>query len=404
MLVGLLWVTRAAALNPDSLDWKYGGFVDNGRFQTADTNHNGELKNYLGAQWKVGYAIDDHWSVNADLLWLFWRQRLHDLGLFHVAGIKFDADMRCWLNLESGFNRAKIGIYDFKYNPDSKNLGEYLLRSTSYPTIVESAQGKDKLAYSMNRVLGGEYGLDFPMFRTKALIYAEQFRTPVNDVTPALLAAVGPKHAELEAGMALDRFWLFGKQQVTRLSSKDSAYIASQDLDNQSVKLTLRGRLDFAGMFGSSPKYMPVLYSEIALLGLKNDSLYYKKRSERMPVMVGIDIPTGPVLDVLSFEFEYWDNPYFDRKYSQGDVGGGKQSPLPYLILPDDNDEMPFKKNDLRWSVFLKRAIGKWMDVSCRVASDHQRLFQFDGDYSPGEPLTRRSKDWYFLARISYHN
>jgi hypothetical protein len=403
MLVVLLWVNRAAALNPDSLDWRVGGFVDNGRFQLEDSANNGELQNFLGAKWKLGYQINDEWSMNVDMLWLFWRQKLHDLKLFHVAGLKFDSDMRGWINYGSGAHEVKLGVYDFKYNPDSKDLGEYLLRSTAYPTIIESAQGKDKLAFSFNRVLGAEYGLAFPTFRAKALVYAEQYRIPVNDVTPAAFVAVGPKHAEIEAGVALDRQWMFGKQMETDYTPQDSAYIASQGLTTKATKLMLRGRLDFAGMYGSSPKYLPTLYAEAALLGLKNDSLYYKKMIERMPVTVGIDIPTGPVLDILSVEVEYWQNPYRDRKYSITDQGGSKASPLPFLV-EIEKGEAAFKRDDWRWSVFLKRSVNNWLDLECRVASDHQRLVIFTGDYVSGSPMTELSKDYYVLLRVAYHN
>lgn len=401
MLVGLLCVSRAAAIELDSLDWRVGGFVDAGRYQLEDTSATGELQNFMGANWKIGYPINEKWALNADLLWLFWRQKLHALALFHVKGIRFDADMRGWLDYASGIQKARFGIYDFKYNPDSKNLGEYLLRSTAYPTIIESAQGKDKLAYSFNRVLGGEYRLDLPLFRGRALIYGEQFRIPVNDVTPALFAAVGPRHAELEAGMALDRYWMLGKQHTKQWTPADSAYIKSQGLRDKSEKFILRGRLDFPAMFDASPRHLPVVYAEAALLGLKNDTLYYKNMGERMPVMFGVDIPTGPVFDVFSVEVEYWKNPYLDRKYSIADEGKSKASPLPYVL---DSDNTPFKRDDWRWSVFVKRALNRWIDVETRVASDHQRLYLFTGDYITGEPMTRLSKDWYFLARISYHN
>lgn len=403
IIAGLALVSSAFALNPDSLDWRVGGFVDNGRFQLADTSADGELQNFMGATWKAEYRINDEWSMNADLLWLFWRQKLHDLKLFHVTGIKFDADMRGWMNFNSGMNRAKFGIYDFKYNPDSKDLGEYLLRSTAYPTILESAQGKDKLEYAFNRVLGGEYGIERPLFRAKALLYAEQYRIPVNDVTPAFLAAAGPEYAELQAGVAFDRFWMFGKQMVRDLPPADSAYIASQGLSTKATKIILRGRLDFAGLLGMDPKHVPIVYAEGALLGLKNDSLYYKKMSERMPVMLGIDIPTGPVLDVFNIELEYWKNPYLDRKYYISDASESRSSPLP-KIIPDDLKRMPYDRDDWRWSVFLKRGLNKWLDIEARVASDHQRLLIFNGEYVSGEPMTRLTKDYYFLLRVSYHN
>lgn len=402
-LAGLALIGKALAMNPDSLDWKVGGFVDAGRFQLTDTGSTGELQNFLGATWNVGYHINENWTANADVLWLFWRQKLHDTHLFHVTGLKFASDMKGWLDYQSGIHRVRLGVYDFKYNPDSKNLGEYLLRSTAYPTILESAQGKDKLAYSFNRVLGTEYGVDFPMFRARALLYAEQYRIPVNDVMPALFVAAGPKYAEIEAGAVLDRQWMFGKQMVTQITEKDSAYISSQGLTRKATKLMLRGRLDFAGLTGFSPKFMPTLYAEAALLGLKNDSSYYKKMIERMPVMFGIDMPTGPVLDVLSLEVEYLKNPYLDRKYNIGDGGGSNASPLPNLF-DVDQDKLPFKRDDWRWSVFFRKSMTPWFDIEGRVASDHQRLVIFDGEYVSGRPMTELSKDYYFLLRISYHN
>jgi hypothetical protein len=405
LLAGLVLASGVAALNPESLDWKIGGYFDAGRFQMTDSTANGELLHRMGALWNVAYKIDDNWSMDADLHWFFYRNQLHDLGLFHVVGLKFDSDMRGVFKYESGSHLGKVGVYDFKYNPDSKNLGEYLLRSTSYPTLLESSQGKDLMAYSYSRVAGVEYGFNQDLWRARAIVYAEQFNLPVYDVTPAAFIAAGPRFAEVELGLALDRFWMFGKRmQAKSLDSTLKAYIGSQGLSSKATKVMIRGRFDLGQMLEMEDG--PRIYAEAAILGLKNDTLFYKNMSERMPIMVGLDVPTFGFFNMLSVEVEYLKNPYYDRHYPNNDANAQTFSPLPALNnneytvgnLPNITD------NDLRWSFYGKRSLNKWLDIEGRMASDHMRLFFYNGDYGSGEPFTQKTKDWYFLLRLSYHN
>jgi hypothetical protein len=44
------------------------------------------------------------------------------------------------------------------------------------------------------------------------------------------------------------------------------------------------------------------------------------------------------------------------------------------------------------------------MDLKVRLASDHTRMMDWSGDYVSGEPLTRSTRDWYFLARLEFHD
>ncbi len=379
--------------------------MDGGRFQLGDTATDGEIINRMGARWFIDKKIDENWSLLANLHWLFWRNQATDLALFHIAGLKFDSDLQGVLTYATESQRFRMGLYEFKYNPDSKNLGEYLLRSEAYPTIVENSQGKDLLAWSFSRVAGFEYGMDYPMFRQTALAYAEQYNTPVNDVSFAYLAAVGPKHAELQAGVALHRQFRFGKPTVTTtLDPALSKYVSDNDLTAQAVKLALRGRLDFGALRGGEPGF--TVYSEVALLGLKSDTVYYKKVMQRIPMMAGVDVPTFGFLNTLSLEAEYFKNPYYGRKYAIADNTGSRFSPLPNLNQQDyDPAKLPnYSKDDVKWSLYVHKALNQWLDLKGRVASDHLRLLGWDGDYVSGQPVTKRTGDWYFLARIEFHN
>lgn len=402
---GLLSFSQAGAFELDEKDMQVGGYFDGGRFQLEDTSANGEVLNRLGVKWILRKEMNENWSLMANLHWMFWRNQATDLALFHIAGLKFDSDLEGAVTYHAGANHVKFGLYDFKYNPDSKNLGEYLLRSEAYPTIVENSQGKDLLSTSRSRVAGVQHDLQFDYFRQTALLYAEQFNVPVNDVSAAYLAAAGPRHAELEFGAAFHRMLKFGQPiKVEDLDPSLRAYVDSQGLTTRAVKLSLRGRLDFAAMFGMPGNFK--VYGEAAMLGLKNDSLFYKEPFQRLPVMAGIELPTYGALDMLSAEVEYYKNPYYGRKYPISDATGSRFSPLPNLSADEYVDpRIPnITKDDLKWSLYLHKALNRWLDVKLRFASDHLRMLSWDGDLVNGEPMTKKPADWYFLARIEYHN
>jgi hypothetical protein len=404
----LIWLAGAAmarAFTLEESDVKVGGYVDGGRFQVADTSSNGEILNRMGAKWAIDKSIDSNWSVRARVHWMFWRNQATDIALFHIAGLKFDSDLEGAATYRTSENLFKVGLYEFKYNPDSKNLGEYLLRSEAYPTIIENSQGKDLLAYSFSRVAGVQFGRNSPRFRQTALAYAEQYNGPVNDVSFAYLAAAGSEPAEIGAGIALHRQFKFGKpMEVNNLSKSQSDYLESQKLTTRALKFSLRGRLDVGRIWELSQDFK--VYGEVALLGIKNDSLFYKHPAERMPMMVGTDLPSFGWLDVLSLELEYLKNPYYGRKYSVADETGSGFSALPnlnageYAIGRIPNDT----KDDWKWSLFLHKALNRWIDVKARVASDHLRLRSWDGGLATGEPMTQRTRDWYVLARLEFHN
>lgn len=405
LATGFSAIQPVSALDAGSLvleDLGVSGYVDGGRFQLADTNVNGEIVNRMGARWRIDKEIDENWSVLANVHWLFFRNQATDIGLFHIAGIKFDSDLQGVLSYRSGSHRARMGLYEFKYNPDSKNLGEYLLRSEAYPTIIESYQGKDLFAPAFSRVAGFEYGLEYETFRAKALLYAEQYNVPVNDINFTVLAEAGPKAAEFGAGVSFHRLFKFGKPtNNSELDPQLQAYVDSQGLTTEAVKLIARGRLDLGQLAGISGF---TLYAEAALLGLKKDTLYYKDMMQRMPMMAGLDIPTFGFLDNLSVEAEYFKNPYLQRKYSVKDISGSNYSPLPFLDTYGAEELPSQTRDDWRWSVHVHKALSRWLDLKIRLSSDYMRLKGFDGDFVGGEPMTKSSKDWYLITRIEFHN
>lgn len=382
------------------------GYADFGRFQLSDAEvkgYDGEIVSRVGARWSIDKAVNENWSAMAKLHWMFWRNQATDIQLFHIAGLKFDADVQAaltWSTLqeESG-QRARFGLYDYKYNRDARNLGEYLLRSEAYPTILESSQGKDLLADAHNRIAGLEYTRrESALFDHSALVYAEMFSQPVYDLTLAYINTFGSERASVGFGVAWSRFVkLSPSDSNTTMAGAQYDYIRSSDLATEALKFSLRGRIDLGPALSLNESF--VLYAEAALLGIKGDDVYYTDIMERIPVMAGLSLPTAGLLTSLSVEYEYFKNPYGDRRYEV------RYAPTPLPVLDDYNAALPdYTKDDHRWSVQAHKALNPWLDVKVRVASDHLRLRSWDGDYGVTTPLTRTSKDWYFLARIEFHN
>jgi hypothetical protein len=386
-------------------DLHVGGYVDGGRFQISDTGRTGEIVNRVGARWHFEKSLGDSWSTSVDMHWYFWRNQATDLGLFHIAGQKFNSDMQGWLKYHAGSQSVKFGFFDFKYNPDSKNLGEYLIRSEAYPTILESAQGKDLMAWSDARVAGVQYGSGGANLRHMALLYAEQVNEPVNDVSAAYFLSAGPESAELSVGADYARFLRLGDSihLTNDLQTVHNAdYMAANGLTTRAWKFILRGRLDMAALLRMRSSF--VLYGEAALLGLKKDTLYYRNMRERMPMMAGVDIPTFGILDVLSFEGEYFPNRYYEKKYQ---LQENKFTPLPSFFHDEEYSgaNLPqIRSHDWRWSANIERSLNQWLKLKLRVASDHTRLLNWSGDYEGGTPFARKSSDWYWLARIEFHD
>ena len=96
-------------------------------------------------------------------------------------------------------------------------------------------------------------------------------------------------------------------RQERYLSPEDNG-IPGQYIDHytfRGLKAMARASLDIGKLLGAEETLGEnafKLYSEMSLLGIQNQPFFYEKKSERMPVMFGINIPTFKILDVLAFE------------------------------------------------------------------------------------------------------
>lgn len=343
-------------------------------------------------------------------------------------------------DLEEPLATLQFGIFPIKYNPDSKDLGEYLYRSGTYPGAIYTGGWSyfNSAAYIAQ-------GIRFAMphwggkFTHSLSITMERDLQRNRDLTPGYMFSVKPAgFFEFGGGIVWTHgFPLGGDSSLTPIKcqnayvkrtgkpvSRIGGDVCTDDIESDTLgyytfrgaKIAARMSLDFAALLGMGEERFK-LYGEWALLGIKDYPFYYEKKSERMPIMFGLDIPTFGMLDMLGVEVEYKQSRFRNtmfwvmddaplpiplagvgEDYSDYDASHPRHTPAQADSLTDK-----FKQDDWHWSIHARRKISKGMTIHAQVASDHLRHFGFQIAPIPGyAPATERNKDWYYVLRLEF--
>ncbi len=151
------------------------------------------------------------------------------------------------------------------------------------------------------------------------------------------------------------------------------------------------------------------IYSEIALLGVKDYPFYYEKKSERMPIMFGFNIPTFKLLDNLSIEAEHYKSPFLNSIKTSFNyvipVWDLPTDPARKITQPDPgtylDSSMQLKNQFWYWSVYAKKTIAPGFTLFGQVAKDHSRGLNYLGNPSY-QPFIQKDKDWYWAFRLQF--
>ncbi|MDB5048283.1 MAG: hypothetical protein JWO30_1354 [Fibrobacteres bacterium] len=284
-----------------------------------------------------------------------------------VADIRWKAAARDGQGL--GF---QFGMFDYKYNEDASNLGEYLFRSGTYPVYVTSG-GLWFMNKTSVQLQALRAGYNRGALTSDFFLITETSMPSLYDLSAA--AVVGYKFADglvdLGAGVnfkhmipvkpsrtsphissnayftkdgetytGYDAYYYersnFYKRRMTEDPANAATYqaLASADsLKGSNVKLWLanpdsagidpkyytqqglitmaRASVDFKKLIGSElfgPNDLR-LYAEAAILGVQNYPFYYEKITERMPIMAGFNFPGFKFIDLISIQAEYFNSP-----------------------------------------------------------------------------------------------
>ena len=302
------------------------------------------------------------------------------------------------------------GYFPFKYNADSRNLGEYLFRTGTYPQYIIT-----NFDFPMARLAGLLVnGSPFEGLTWDAILNMNTDWNTLGNLNFTAIASYKPVKAfEFGAGVQFANFLVANSglthpMQPSLADGGDPAdmYLSSPgDTETYTFAGTkIMARLSFdpkevlpweaQRVFGENDLK---IYSEAAILGVKNYPASIGKNSaditstgpnsydtlpttdysdlwKRVPVMVGFNFPTFKLLDVLSVEGEWFgsDHPNSTDAYSSlgtpdgsvfvGNAGG--TSNYPYADSAKDH---------WKWSVYARKTIKGHFSVTGQIASDHYR-------------------------------
>ena len=272
-------------------------------------------------------------------------------------------------NIERPFLTIGFGIFPFKYNPDVRNLGEYLFRTGTYPPVMSS-----QFDFPWARMTGFKLSsAPIDSLHLCAMLTMESEVIPLKDFGVSLLGDYTIcKSITIGAGVFLSHYFSVN-EDLTTPKNNNMAPIDSTNPDT--VYYTYRGT-KLMGRIAFDPKsFLPWhcfgtndlrLYSEVAVIGIKNFPLYYKELYRRIPVMVGFNLPAFRILDVFAVELEWykWNYPNSYTQYVYN-------SQIP---KPDEVDGYDSKQNELKWSCYAKKRFGKTFSLIGQIAFDHMRL------------------------------
>lgn len=339
---------------------------------------------------------------------------------------------------EDHFLLLKAGIFGFKYNPDAKNLGEYMFRTWTYPTIVYTG-GLEVVNSAGVQLSGFDLNTKKGIFTNDLMLTLQTEHAPIFGLSATDLFSVRFGILTLGAGIMFDNFYHPDKRVLQShengnkwytLKGGDSlaagtkmAYTEYKDLKTSGIidgndtlvldssyysfagqKVMARASLDFGKLLPESivSEGDMRLYFESILLGIKDYPTFYEKPKERMVSLVGFNIPTFRLLDLLAVEFEYAPTPWkmsTDRPHNGAlAVPIGEGSSLNPGTFPAIKQ---FKRDDWKWTVLVKKNLYDGLALYFQAADDHMRLLDNFSTQSQYE-IFQTPQQWYWAFSLKY--
>lgn len=356
------------------------------------------------------------------------------------------------------------GMFPYKYNPDAVNLGEYLFRTTPYPSTIMTGglniinDNAAHLQGFMGTWKSGGFSLDIllPTQTSMPPLYDWSLAAVAGYTSEGGLFSVGAganmqrvvpvRPSRTSREMASNSYFSRnGKDYTGNVAYYDNAatfYNSKKTGADSAVAKTYSDQSDSVKAWTDSSGLVPGakfyttagtvvmahaslalgklfssdllgendlrLYFEAALLGVQNYPVFYDKPVERLPIMVGFNLPTFKALDILSVQMEYYKNSYINSTYSLGN----SNTATPWIAqgvdpLYSQNDFMDLaKKDDFSWNILARKTFLKTFSVNAQVARDHLRTIGTNWFYGtrnePAEVL-RTSSDWYWMVQFAWN-
>ena len=476
------WQSASAEIGvTDKLSLSGWGWVSAGRFYSTYLNqgiHDVDFDEVFTEDIHLGLKLTarphDNWTINLHAGGFFQQTG----ALWNYGGVPVGKLLKTYLIQARGRGAfgdsarvptfVELGYFPIKYNADSRNLGEYLFRSGTYPPYVVSGfELADKV-----KGLGIRGGLSlFGCLHQEAMLTSQMDMFPFYDLSLAYQVRYSRSRVfEVGGGIMASRLIPVDEQATTpgkgyseeQLAGPEFSLVGVVDPETgDTVLLTFQG--------GKAALHMAVqpfanvesdllgeddlrLYGEVALLGFKDYPVWYDEISERVPVTLGLNLPTHPLvswgsmaalslvgtlqadhtrivvpgshgataawvgtglvmwalnrffkldtwLDLLALEVEYYSSPWLNTP--QGIVKS--RSPAPYADTPVPQYDLMEKhrQDDWKWSLYASKQISSFLKISAVIANDNMRRGRYGGGYD--YPITVGPTDWYWMLRTKFY-
>ena len=364
-----------------------------------------------------------------------------------------------------------IGRFEYKYDDQAQNLGEYLFRAGDYPGYIIT-----NFDVPLARLCGLKASLKFGDFLQEDLLL-----TTMRDIPPfydfsitSMTRFSAGKVFSCGAGISFDNWitTIIPENLVTHSYSQNGFLNGPGDTGyypTAGIKLLGQIMVDPKRFF----KYSSFLgdkdlqlYAEAAVLGLqdypasnkfdslnKSNTFGYDDIAKRIPVMMGIDLPTHQFLsycivpallaygleplenqklaqaigyglpgialgigswamdkffntntrlDLIALETEWYGCPYQDN-YSKL-ISVGLPVPLPRSVYPGFTDTSGNVNDDnWKWSLYMKKRFYKNGEFIMQVARDHLRTDMQIKRYNDFGATLVRKNAWYWMAKMKFY-
>jgi hypothetical protein len=405
--------------------WLQVGKIEKSTVLQTDNDYNDNWLQNGGAVLNVSSQFDEHWSggfgfgvIGTHLA----RGARGQANFWYPFYVPFISEMKL-TRASEGFTEGSkfqltLGNFGYGYNPDVKNLGQYLLRGYVYPGDIVPGFGN---------VMGAVASYQVGAFKNDFIVKSEHEFRPVYDLSVADVATWSVMDGlELGAGVNFYRLWksndafnnknndcpitdgtqcyILDSIRVDSTTTPGSPFTVYDTISGSlsGTKLMARFSLDPKKLLGLGSvggrafgKSDLILYGEAAVLGLTDYPTHYEDILQRIPVMFGINLPMFGYLDYLSFEMKY----YASKNFSDINYTGQSGAWIPLIDFPATIAET--KRDDWKWSVNASKVLFGNLQLSTQVASDHLR--PGGSNHNPnGFEAMSTPKDWYWTAKLAY--
>ena len=436
-----------------------GGQFVNYKYRSTNFSHKWLQKNVMGfcLDAKVHPRLDIHVTSGVFLTYNTIQQNMisqpDNLTNAPVGGFLLDRAelvLHCSPDPSSALINVGIGYWNQKYNHDARDLGEYLFRSGAYPGYIYQ-YGFDECFYHLAGIHVSSTLFD--SWYNEILLTSELDLAPYTDFSVAFLSDVSLLNKVFDIGAGIQWYRCFSAdpdQTTPKAVVKGGIiqyvapnyYLDSIGLNTDGFTVYDTSWYTYAGTkvmarvcFDPKPLlgfdiFGPEdckIYSEAAILGLKNypkntelsvntanrpiSEFGYENILDRIPRMVGVNVPSFKLLDLLSLECEYYGKRYVNAvPVTTGNKTGNYE---PATCLPVSKPDGGYGEYDSlyaqrgatnwKWALYVKKTMFNNFSITAQAARDHilhtiKGLSSFEDDR---EEALVKSNHWYWMLKFS---